>query len=621
MARTVPGSGAAISPVFNSTFGVKDVFVVSGGTGYTASDPPKLVIANCGTPVRDAVLRPVINTAGEIQSVEIIDPGEGYDPLRLVVESTDPGASGADADLFLKEDGSIDLIQMRTNGDNYFGGTTARLEGGGGSGAELVPVTGFVTGLSLENQGRNYSRDDVTLVISGGGGEGATGIAEVNEFGKLENITISNEGEFFETPPIIQIIGGGGSGATAEAEINLGKISNITITNPGGGYSPDPLKAPDIIFTRNTNLIRTTRNRQSLNSVVYNVTGLTKDVAVSDVTINVETTNAFPGSGKALIGKELFRYTSKTATQFKGVSGGINFKYDQKVTLDSLQDDPNTGITGYSFTINDRVRRVQENSDNKIAIVYDWRPETRDLYLVFQVDELAFIDAGRSQTEASIVAFVAGVASSTSTGVEPHVLLDSIGDEIVLFTDPLTVFPNKKFEDDDELSGAGDGIPDLVNTGTDFEYETSLDGGIASSLYGIEETVGGQNTTLLAIGDSIYDGSQSQLVATVQSAGQLGDGEVHLATYRISSKTWPVTTPFQVNETISGSTSGVTAVVTAWTPASASGEFSYLDVKTPTNNGANYKFLTTENVVGGTSGASIKPWEINYDSQLRNEPE
>ena len=94
-----------------------------------------------------------------------------------------------------------------------------------------------------------------------------------------------------------------------------------------------------------------------------------------------------------------------------------------------------------------------KNSDNKIAIVYDWRPATRDLYLVFQVDELAFIDAGRSQTEASIVAFVAGVASSTSTGVEPHVLIDSNGDEIILFTEPLTVFPNKTFEDDVILYG------------------------------------------------------------------------------------------------------------------------------------------------------------------------
>ena len=83
MPRTVPGSGASIEPIFNSTYGVKDVFVVNGGSGYDASDPPKLTIGNCGTPVRDAVLRPVINTAGEIQAVEVLDPGEGYSPLRL----------------------------------------------------------------------------------------------------------------------------------------------------------------------------------------------------------------------------------------------------------------------------------------------------------------------------------------------------------------------------------------------------------------------------------------------------------------------------------------------------------------------------------------------------------
>ena len=72
-----------------------------------------------------------------------------------------------------------------------------------------MPITGSVTGLSLENVGRNYTRQDVALVIGGGGGEGATGVAEVNEFGQIENINISNEGEFFETPPIVQLIGGG----------------------------------------------------------------------------------------------------------------------------------------------------------------------------------------------------------------------------------------------------------------------------------------------------------------------------------------------------------------------------------------------------------------------------
>jgi len=618
MPRTVPGSGASIEPIFNSTYGVKDVFVVNGGSGYDASDPPKLTIGNCGTPVRDAVLRPVINTAGEIQAVEVLDPGEGYSPLRLIIESTDGGAAGAAGDVFLNATGGIDYIQIRSNGDNYFGGTTARIEGGGGAGSELVPVTGSVTGLSLENVGRNYTRQDVALVIGGGGGEGATGVAEVNEFGQIENINISNAGEFFETPPIVQLIGGGGSGAAAEAVINLGRIDNINITNPGGGYT----SPPQVIFARNTNLVRTARNRQSLNSTVFNITGLTGDIAESDTTINVETTAAFPGSGKALVGREIFRYTSKTATQFKGITRGVNFKFDQKIRLDNLQDNPNTGETGYSFNINDRVRRLSESSDNKIAIVYDWRPETRDLYLVFQVDELAFIDAGRSTEESKIVAFICGVASSSGTGVEPHVLVELEGSDIVLFTNPLSTLPDRTFEDDDELQGAGDGIPDLVNTGTDFEFETSLDGGIASSLYGIEETIGGQNTTLLAVGDKIYDGNTTPLVATVQSAGQLGDGDQHDAAITIIGNNWSIPN-FVVGETVTGGTSGVAATVDSFT-ASATGYgtgYVTLILRDPVGNGNVFKFTAGETISGGTSGGSANVWSTEYSVLLRNEPE
>ena len=102
MPRTVPGSGAAIRPVFNSVYGVKDVIVTNGGSGYDPNDPPKLSIGNCGTPIRDAVLRANIADNGEILSVDVIDPGEGYNPLRLVIDSTDTGI--ADANIVLWEE-------------------------------------------------------------------------------------------------------------------------------------------------------------------------------------------------------------------------------------------------------------------------------------------------------------------------------------------------------------------------------------------------------------------------------------------------------------------------------------------------------------------------------------
>ena len=627
MTRTVPGSGASIRPVFNSVYGVKDVIVTAPGSGYSAADPPKLTIGNCGTPIRDAVLAANIADNGEILSVDVIDPGEGYNPLRLLIESDEDNIVQADANIILNEQdiidqqgniiapaGSINYIQVTRPGDGYFS-ASARLEGGGGSGAELVPTVGQVTGLSVENNGRSYTAEDITLVISGGGGQNATGVCEVNQFGTVESITISNPGEFFETPPLIQLIGGGGSGAQAEAEINLGKITAINILNPGGGYT----SPPSVIFTRDTNLIRTQRNRTSLVSAFFEITALIRNATATDSTIYVETTDAFPGSGKFQIGREIVRYTGKTPISFTGCDRGINFRYDQRVLLDSLADDPATGISGYQFTVSDRVRRVQEDKTNKVAIVYDWRPETRELFLIFQVDELAFIDGGRSNERTAVIQFIGGTASSTETGEAPHVLIDDETSSIVTFESPLGVLEGKRFEDDDELQGAGDGIPDLVNTGTDYENEISLDGGIASSLYGIEETVGGQNTTLFQQADQLYDSSLVPLTASVQQAGALDDGIEHTSLSTIKLRN--VQNTYTVGETVTGSTTGVTAIVVEAQSAVDDFGYVFLKVQTITNSGSNYKFTTSDTLNGGSSGANGVFVSQEYTNLVRKEQE
>ena len=627
MTRTVPGSGASIRPVFNSVYGVKDVIVTAPGSGYSAADPPKLTIGNCGTPIRDAVLAANIADNGEILSVDVIDPGEGYNPLRLLIESDEDNIVQADANIILNEQdivdqqgnilapaGSINYIQVTRPGDGYFS-ASARLEGGGGSGAELVPTVGQVTGLSVENNGRSYTAEDITLVISGGGGQNATGVCEVNQFGTVESITISNPGEFFETPPLIQLIGGGGSGAQAEAEINLGKITAINILNPGGGYT----SPPSVIFTRDTNLIRTQRNRTSLVSAFFEITALIRNATATDSTIYVETTDAFPGSGKFQIGREIVRYTGKTPISFTGCDRGINFRYDQRVLLDSLADDPATGISNYQFTVSDRIRRVQEDKTNKVAIVYDWRPETRELFLIFQVDELAFIDGGRSNERTAVIQFIGGTASSTETGEAPHVLIDDETSSIVTFESPLGVLEGKRFEDDDELQGAGDGIPDLVNTGTDYENEISLDGGIASSLYGIEETVGGQNTTLFQQADQLYDSSLVPLTASVQQAGALDDGIEHTSLSTIKLRN--VQNAYTVGETVTGSTTGVTAIVAEAQSAVDDFGYVFLKVQTITNSGSNYKFTTSDTLNGGSSGASGVFVSQEYTNLVRKEQE
>ena len=613
MTRTVPGSGAQIVPMFNSVYGVREVYVTANGSGYDPNDPPRLRIGNCGTPIREAVLRPVIaGDAGEIIAVEVLDPGEGYDPLRLKIE--DENSNGyATGNVYLKDNGSVDFIQMTGFGDGYFD-ATAVIEGGGGSGAELVPITGLLTGLSIQEQGRNYTEEDVNIIISGGGGQGATGVASVNQFGEVSSISLTNAGEFFETPPLIQIIGGGGSGASAEAFIDLGVITNIDLISGGGGYQG----TPNVIFTRDTDLIRTARNRQSLNSVLYNLSGILTNVDSNDTTVHIETTDPYPGSGKFLVGREVIRYTGKTPTSFTGCDRGVNFRFDQKVILDNLQDDANTGLTQYQFSVTDKVRRVIESSNNRVAIVYDWDPTQRALYLTFQVDELAFIDGGRSNEKSQIIAFVGGTSGSSGTGGAPHVLLESEGDNIVTFTGPpLGAILNRKFEDDDELNGVGDGIIDLVNTGTEYENQINLDGGIASSKYGIEETLGGQNTTLFQVGDQIYDGNATPLTATIQAAGELGDGDTHTSTASIVI-TYNTTTLFNIGEVVEGLTSGLTATTTSRVTGPKAGQFT-LTVKNIVDNDPTFKFTVGEILRGNTSGAQADIISVEYTTFIRNE--
>ena len=333
----------------------------------------------------------------------------------------------------------------------------------------------------------------------------------------------------------------------------------------------------------------------------------------NDQTIYVQTTDPYPGSGKILIGREVIRYTGKTGTSFTGCDRALNFRYDQKVTLDALADANN--VSGYNFFVGDRVVRTNESSGNKIARVYDWIPSERALYLTFEVDELAFIDGGSSQIKSQVIDFYAGVASSTQTGVEPHNIIDSAGSTIVTLTVPISSISDKDFEDIAELQGAGDGIPDLINTGTDFAGEINLDGGIASSLYGIEETLGGTNTTLFAVGDQMSDGSNPPLSPTVSVAGSLGDGDVHVAQVDFLFRSH-TTGNYSVGETVVGSITGITGIVTAWDATTKT-----LSVGSTVGNSGNFLWNNNETITGNGSGIVGTIQQIYYPSSVRNEPD
>ena len=89
MARTVPGSGAEIKPIFDKFFGVRAVEIINSGSGYDPTDPPRLTITGCGIPEAEALLYPIIDAdSGKIIHVRVLERGRGYDPLRLQIVPT-----------------------------------------------------------------------------------------------------------------------------------------------------------------------------------------------------------------------------------------------------------------------------------------------------------------------------------------------------------------------------------------------------------------------------------------------------------------------------------------------------------------------------------------------------
>jgi hypothetical protein len=563
-----PGSGAKIRPIFNQYFGVDSVEILDGGSGYNPDLPPLLRITGAGVPTAEAKLRPVIKE-GQIIRVEVIDPGYGYDPLRVEINGTNPpglgegNASGAVGKVFLKKDlngndtDEVEYIQLTSQGDSYFGPTSAIIRGGGGIGAQAVAVTGFVTGLSIINPGREYLSNNTSIDISGGGGAGAQGVLNVDETGVVTNIYIDNPGEFYETDPLVLLVGGGGSGAKARAKTNLGELSEIEIINGGGKYT----SAPEVVFARKTKLARKVRNRQSYNSTVKSITGLIKDVQPSDTTIFLESTSAFPGSGTVFLNKEIINYTGKTARSLTGCNRGINFRYDQKLILDDGANDE-FGISQYKFQVTDRVNRTTPNASNKIAKVYDWVPETRALYIKFEIDELSFIDGGRANEKSNVIAFSGGISGSATT--QPHRIAESFGEFITLLSEPIGLLQDFVFEDryigevtqSSTEFPSGDGFADIYNEETAYEGERDLNGGVSSTLYGIEENVGGSNTTLFTAGEVIRDATQPPLEPSVVEVTGLTDGEKHECVIKLTVDP-NNSTPFISGNIATGQTTGI----------------------------------------------------------------
>ena len=108
---------------------------------------------------------------------------------------------------------------MTAGGSGYTTADTVVISGGGGTGAtaeiRAVSTTGAITSISVNNPGSGFTSAP-TVAITSATGTGFTGTATI--VSGVSAVTVTAAGNLYAAPPTVTFSGGGGTGATAQAQ-------------------------------------------------------------------------------------------------------------------------------------------------------------------------------------------------------------------------------------------------------------------------------------------------------------------------------------------------------------------------------------------------------------------
>jgi hypothetical protein len=232
------GSSASATALVN---GIKNATLLSGGKGYSDTNPPTVVI-------QDSVLEGSKNAElkatvvdGSISSIDIISSGSGY-TFTPRVSFLQPG--GAKIGVPTIVSGSISgSITITDGGQGYTTAPAIYVDEPLGDNAiranlQAVITNGVVTSINVLNPGQGYTSVPRIAIIDPTGAQVLQ--TQVDGDGRVIGIELLSGGSGYEDVPSVYIVDNredGGSGAAATASIFNGRITDINVSNFGTGYS------------------------------------------------------------------------------------------------------------------------------------------------------------------------------------------------------------------------------------------------------------------------------------------------------------------------------------------------------------------------------------------------
>ena len=269
-----PLSVAFVQPVVAANTGITltsnspgNISVIGQAVTFTATvavQPPTLgstlvnsgsVVFKNGTYLGTSTMATVAITSGgvsgvtfvnEVNSVAITNTGTGYAPTAanpIVVTFTGGGTNTQATGNAVVVGGQIIGITITNPGSGYVTAPTISISGGGGAGATALANIGM--------GGIGYTQvPTVTFSPSQSGGITATGFATIASgvitgvtlTGVVSSATIIGGGAGYTSAALVSFSGGGATTqATAVATVAGGVVTSIRITNMGSGYTSPPV--------------------------------------------------------------------------------------------------------------------------------------------------------------------------------------------------------------------------------------------------------------------------------------------------------------------------------------------------------------------------------------------
>ena len=259
------GSGASATAKVGAGGAITDITITNPGSNYTSAT---VEITGAGA---GAAATAVVTSSQTVVAVNVTNSGMNY--VQPSVAITGGGATTpATATAY----GSVDSLNLTYGGSGYTLPTVDfdYPDGVGGVQAKghvtWDTVTGVITGVVIDNPGSGYSRAPNVVIRDGTqfnplnrrqfnaaqaareqsildaqGGQ-IQALPRVNVLDnaivsatiKVQSIVVDTFGAGYTSVPTVNITDtlGGGMMATADATIDIGAVTAITLTNPGSGY-------------------------------------------------------------------------------------------------------------------------------------------------------------------------------------------------------------------------------------------------------------------------------------------------------------------------------------------------------------------------------------------------